>query len=152
VLNYHWIDWVLLISCGGLLPVFYFILDETRSDVILAREAKKWRKEHPDDPKFAPSEIKRPSIFQSLKVSVVRPCKMLAKEWVVFSQTFRVSFAWGILFIFTTSIPQTFQQTYHFKVFATTLVQLAISAGALVGVCLHPIQDKGLRRFSKTIT
>jgi MFS family permease len=149
VLNYHWIYWVLLISCGGLLPVFYLILDETRSDVILAREAKKYRKEHPDDPKFAPSEINRPSLFLRLKISVVRPCKMLAKEWVVFSQTFWVSFAWGILFIFTSSIPQTFTKTYDFKVFATTLAQLAISAGALVAVCLHPIQDKAYADSAK---
>jgi MFS family permease len=39
-LSFRWIYWVLLISIGALLPVFWFLWVETRGDIILAREAK----------------------------------------------------------------------------------------------------------------
>jgi MFS family permease len=43
-LSFRWIYWILLVAIGALLPVFWFLLCETRGDRILAREATKWRK------------------------------------------------------------------------------------------------------------
>ncbi|RAL61083.1 hypothetical protein DID88_010424 [Monilinia fructigena] len=73
-LSFRWIYWVLLICIGALLPVFWFLLVETRGDIILAKEAKKWRKENPDeDPRFAKAEIDMPSLATRLKISFKRP-------------------------------------------------------------------------------
>lgn len=141
-LSFRWIYWVLLISIGALLPVFWFLLVETRGDIILSREAKKWRKEHPnDEPRFAEDEIDRPSLVTRLEVSFKRPVRMLCTEWVVFSQTLWVSFAWGLLFLFQSSVPQTFSENYGFNNFETSLVQLALSVGAVVATIINPIQD-----------
>ncbi|KAK2629328.1 hypothetical protein QTJ16_000148 [Diplocarpon rosae] len=141
-LSFRWIYWVLLISVGALLPVFWLLLVETRGDIILAGEAQKWRKEHPhEEPRFAEGEIDCPSLVNRLEVSFNRPVKMLFTEWVVFSQTLWVSFAWGLLFLFQSSVPQTFGETYGFGNFETSLVQLALSAGAVVATLINPIQD-----------
>ncbi|CAL3966404.1 unnamed protein product [Diplocarpon coronariae] len=141
-LSFRWIYWVLLISIGALLPVFWFLLVETRGDIILSREAQKWRKEHPnEEPRFAEDEIDRPTLVNRLEVSFNRPVKMLFTEWVVFSQTLWVSFAWGLLFLFQSSVPQTFGETYGFGNFETSLVQLALSIGAVVATLINPIQD-----------
>ncbi|CZR57290.1 related to multidrug resistant protein [Phialocephala subalpina] len=124
-LSFHWIYWILSISIGAFLPVFWFLLVETRGDIILARNAKKWRKENADiEPRYAEAEIDQPSMMTRLNASFKRPVKMLCTEWVVFSQTFWVSFAWGLLFLFQSSVPQTFSGNYGFK---TSLVQLALS-------------------------
>lgn len=47
----------------------------------------------------------------------------------------------GLLFLFQTSVTQTFQADYGFSVFQTSLVQLALSAGAVIATCINPIQD-----------
>jgi len=49
---------------------------------------------------------------------------------------------WGILFIFQSSVLQTFTANYGFATFQTGLIQLAISAGAVTGTVLNPIQDR----------
>ncbi|KUJ21968.1 MFS general substrate transporter [Mollisia scopiformis] len=141
-LSLRWIYWVLLISIGTLLPVFWFFLVETRGDIILAQDAKRWRKEHPDaEPRYAEAEIDQPSMIHRLKIWFKRPIKMLLTEWVVFSQTLWVSFAWGLLFLFQSSVPQTFSTNYGFNKFENSLIQLALSVGAVVATIINPIQD-----------
>ena len=80
---------VQLISDAALLPVFWFILKETRGDVILARRAKNLRKQGRNA--FAKSELNKSSVIEMLKVSFKRPTKMLVTEFVVISFTLWVS-------------------------------------------------------------
>lgn len=90
-LNWHWIYWIQLIVCGGLLPVFWFLLRETRGDVILMKKAKKIRKETGRNV-YAKAELDKTSILTNMKVSFLRPTKMLVTEFVVISFTLWVSF------------------------------------------------------------
>lgn len=139
--NVSWraIYWIQLAFDGGMVIPFLFILKETRGDVILARRAKKMRKEGKNA--WAKSELQKASISESLKISFKRPLKMLFTELVVASFTLWISFAWGILFLFQSSIPQTFGNNYGFSTFQTGMIQLAISVGAIIGTIANPIQD-----------
>jgi len=123
-----------------LIPVFYFILKETRHDVILAGRAKKLRKKT-GKPIYAKSEHDRESVIHTLKISVARPTKMLLIEPVVIFFTLWVSFAWGIMFLFFASVGQTFSPNYGFNTSQTGRVQLAIAVGALVSTLLNPFPD-----------
>ncbi|CAD6446370.1 0c9095f5-8294-4019-bb6a-832460ceb797-CDS [Sclerotinia trifoliorum] len=67
--------------------------------------------------------------------------KMLCTEWVVFSQTLWVSFAWGLLFLFQSSVTQTFSTNYNYNTFQTSLIQLSLSVGAIVATIINPVQD-----------
>lgn len=140
-LNWRWIYWIQLIVDAGLLPFFYLILKETRGDVILAKRAAKMRKNGYTHA-YARSEINKPSILQSLKISFMRPTKMLATEFVVISVTIWVSFAWGILFLFQSSVAIVFEQLYSFNTFQISLIQLALCVGAILATIVNPIQDK----------
>jgi hypothetical protein len=131
-----------------LLPVFWFILKETRGDVILARRAKNLRKQGRNA--FAKSELNKSSVVEMLKVSFKRPTKMLVTEFVVISFTLWVSFAWGILFLFQSSVTQVFTELYGFGTFQTNLVQLALSVGAIVGTIINPVQDRLYLRSAKS--
>lgn len=139
-LSWRWIFWVQLISDAALLPVFWIILKETRGDVILANRAKKLRKQGRNA--YAKSELNKDSVIEMLKVSFKRPTKMLVTEFVVISFTLWVSFAWGILFLFQNSVTQVFESLYGFGTFQTTLIQLALSVGAVIGTIINPIQDR----------
>jgi MFS family permease len=123
-----------------LIPIFYLILTETRGDVILKKKAKKLRKETGREI-YAESELNKPSVLELLKVSFMRPTKMLLTEPVVIFFTLWISFAWGILFLFFSSVVQTFGANYNFGIFQTGLIQLAITVGALIGTLINPIQD-----------
>ncbi|KAK3721768.1 hypothetical protein LTR37_002933 [Vermiconidia calcicola] len=140
VLHWRWISWIQIIVDAALLPFFYLILKETRGDVILAKRAKKLRKQGRRTA-YARSELNKPGILEALKISFMRPTKMLCTEFVVSSFTLWVSFAWGILFLFQTSVPIVFQSLYGYDTFQTSLIQLALSLGAILATIVNPIQD-----------
>lgn len=49
---------------------------------------------------------------------------------------------WGLLFLFQSSITQTFSTNYGFSVFQTSLIQLSLSAGATIATAVNPLQDQ----------
>jgi MFS family permease len=134
------IYYIQIIYNAALIPVFFFILKETRGDVILKRRAKKLRKETGREI-YAESELDKPNIATLLKISFMRPTKMLLTEPVVIFFTLWISFAWGILFLFFSSVVQTFSASYGFGTFQTGLIQLAITVGAAIGTFINPLQD-----------
>lgn len=79
---WRWIFYIQIIYNAGLIPVFWLILRETRGDVILARRAKKLRRET-GKAVYAESELTRQSTWAQLKVSFHRPARMLTTEPVV---------------------------------------------------------------------
>ncbi|KAL4758352.1 putative MFS multidrug transporter [Aspergillus foveolatus] len=137
---WRWIFYVQIIYNAGLLPIFWLILHETRPDVILKRRAAKIRKET-GRPVYAQAEINAPSTLRLLQISFKRPTKMLLTEPVVTFFTLWISFAWGILYLFFSSVVQTFGENYGWDTLATGLVQLAISVGAVIGTVFNPFQD-----------
>lgn len=134
------IYYVQLIYNAALMPVFYLILKETRGDVILKKRAKKLRKQTGRSI-YAESEVEKPSVVKLLRISFMRPTKMLLTEPVVTFFTLWISFAWGILFLFFSSVVQTFGANYGFGIFQTGLIQLAITVGAAIGTFINPLQD-----------
>ncbi|KAJ5081078.1 hypothetical protein N7456_013316 [Penicillium angulare] len=137
---WRWIFYIQIIYNAALIPVFWLILRETRGDVILKKRAKKLRKET-GRPIYAEADLNTTSVWKLLQVSFERPTRMLLTEPVVIFFTLWVSFAWGILFLFFSSVSQTFSHNYGWGTFTTGLVQLAISVGAVIGTVFNPIQD-----------
>ncbi|KAJ5198120.1 uncharacterized protein N7498_007237 [Penicillium cinerascens] len=137
---WRWIFYIQIIYNAALIPVFWFILRETRPDVILKARARKIRKET-GRPVYAAAEINAPNKLSLLKISFKRPTRMLTSEPVVIFFTLWISFAWGILYLFFSSVVQTYSTNYDWSTLATGLVQLAISVGAIIGTVVNPIQD-----------
>jgi hypothetical protein len=59
----------------------------------------------------------RDSLLHILMASIARPTKMLLTEPVVILFTLWVAFAWGILFLFLSSVAQTFSTDYRSNTF-----------------------------------
>lgn len=108
--------------------------------MILKRRAKKLRYETGRSI-YAEADLDTTSVWKLVQISFERPTRMLLTEPVVIFFTLWVSFAWGILFLFFSSVAQTFSSNYGWGTFQTGLVQLAISVGAVIGTVLNPIQD-----------
>lgn len=98
---------------------------------------------------YAESEIDGTHVLENLKVSFQRPARMLLTEPVVAFFTLWIAFAWGILFLFFSSVVQTFSTNYGMNTLQTGMVQLAISVGALIGLVINPLQDRIFLRTDK---
>jgi hypothetical protein len=150
-LTIYRIFYIQIIYNAALIPVFWLILRETRPDVILKKRARKIRKET-GKPVYAAAEIDAPSKFKLLQISFQRPTRMLTTEPVVIFFTLWISFAWGILYLFFSSVVQTYSTNYNWSTLATGLVQLAISVGAIIGTIINPLQDWFYFRSSRRNT
>src|SRR5699024_629353 len=113
--------------------IFYLILYETRPDVILSKRAKKIRKQT-GRLVYSETELAGSHLWENMRLSFERPTRMLVTEPVVAFFTLWIAFAWGILFLFFSSVVQTFRTNYGMNNLQTGTVQLAISVGALVGL------------------
>lgn len=130
------------------MPVFYFILSETRGDVILSKRARNLRLQT-GRPIYSKFDLKAPSVLQRSKISTTRPTRMLLTEPVVLFFTVWLSFAWGTLFLFFDSVYLTFHHNYKWNVFTVGLVELSILIGTFIGLVFDPIQAEIYKRSAK---
>ncbi|KAF9024515.1 MFS general substrate transporter [Hymenopellis radicata] len=111
-IGWRWIEWIQLICNGALLVVELLFLSETRGGLILAKRAKKLRKETGDSRYKAASELETPSLSALLSASTTRAFILLVREPVVFFFSLWLAFAWAIIFLFFAVIPLTFQNNH----------------------------------------
>ncbi|PSK48620.1 hypothetical protein B9Z65_134 [Elsinoe australis] len=130
-LHWKWIIWIQLIFYSALLPLFFFILPETRGSNILRQRAQHIRKTT-NRKAFSAEELDRPSPLATLAFSVKRPFYLFFTEWVVFSFTVWSSFAVGLVYLFTQSTEQVFSHLYGWTSIQAGLIQSAIVAGMLL--------------------
>ncbi|KAJ5900804.1 major facilitator superfamily domain-containing protein [Penicillium subrubescens] len=139
MVSYRQLDLLLPDYLGsGFDSSIYFILYETRGDVILAKRAKRLRQQT-GRPIYTKTELEMPGAWERLKFSTTRPTRMLITEPVVTFFTLWVSFAWGILFLF-------FRQLGYFY---RRPAELPILVGAIIGLTFNPIQNAMYKQFAR---
>ncbi|TKY89560.1 hypothetical protein EX895_001345 [Sporisorium graminicola] len=114
--GWRWIQWVQLIVNGAVVILEFLLLRETRGSVILARRAKKLRKETGDQRYRAPSELEAPSLKALLHASTTRAALLLVSEPVVFFFSLYIAYAWALIFAFFAAIPIVFQEIHGWGV------------------------------------
>ncbi|PWN46583.1 MFS general substrate transporter [Violaceomyces palustris] len=107
--GWRWIEWVQLIVNGAVLVLELLLLRETRGSVLLAKKAKKLRKETGDMRYRAPSELEAPSLKALLHASTTRAALLLVREPVVFFFSLYIAYAWALIFALFAAIPLVFQ-------------------------------------------
>ena len=74
-LEWRWNFWIQLIFNAGAMCIFFF-MPESRSTIMLDKEAKRRRKTGEDPNIYGPNELKKPRISISEMATVwIRPCK-----------------------------------------------------------------------------
>ena len=131
VANWRWIFYAQLILYGSFLPLVLAV-PETRGEVIWARKVKRAKAEGADIAMPALSDGQPPS--NMMQEALIRPLHMLFTEWVVFSFTLWSAFAFGIILMFTQSLPQVFIALYSWSEWQTGVLQIAIVIGLTLGL------------------
>jgi multidrug resistance protein len=114
-LDWRWIQWVSASLSGVCLLAIVLFMHETRSTVLLAKLAKKIRKETGDERYRARIEDDGVDLKRLIYVSCTRPIFLLTTEPIVASFSVWVGFAWGIVFVLLESIAPVFRDLHQFN-------------------------------------
>ncbi|GAA5856216.1 hypothetical protein JCM8547_000825 [Rhodosporidiobolus lusitaniae] len=129
-----YVSWVLFAVSTAFAISAYFVLDETRASVLLARKAKKLRKETGDERYMSKDEFERGDLKEMMKTSLSRPMRMLTKEPVLISISAWISFTWGVLYLFLVAIPLVYGRVYGFNTGESGLVYITQFLGSCIGL------------------
>ncbi|GAO49517.1 hypothetical protein G7K_3666-t1 [Saitoella complicata NRRL Y-17804] len=101
-LSWHWIFWLQLIFGGAVQALHFFLVPETRSSVLVDREAKRRRKAGEPNV-YGPGELKPKLTFKEIIRTWVRPFDMFINEPIVLCLSLLSGFADALIFTFISS-------------------------------------------------
>jgi len=135
---------------GIYLLLLPFIMEETRSSILLMRMAKKLRKTTGDHRYRTRVEDERVSLGTLIFISCTRPIHLMCTEPVVTSFSLWIGFAWGIFYCFLDSVPGVFQNLHNFNIAETGTVFVAMVVGSILGFITNFYQESLYQRYFPT--
>jgi MFS family permease len=138
-LSWRWIFYIQLILYGILLPISYFLIAETRGNIILLSRAKRLSKSLGYTPKL--THHTQETFLRALYASTVRPLWMFTTEPVLFFFTLWSGLAIGNVFLGTQSIAQIYAANYSFSSPQAGYVQGAMAVGETIGFAICVLQN-----------
>ncbi|MCJ1400302.1 hypothetical protein MMC11_003507 [Xylographa trunciseda] len=171
--NWRWVFWHQVISCGLCILAVVVFFKETRGSVLLSRKAQilnKWYEAREEAGLFGfempngedgskaqsqrirwkvKSDEDRDSLAKMIGTSLYRPFHLLATEPVVFFFSLWVSFSWAVLYLTFSSIPLVFTANHHFDLQQSGAVFAALCVGAILSTILSIYQEKIAKHYGK---
>ncbi|EIW62246.1 MFS polyamine transporter [Trametes versicolor FP-101664 SS1] len=140
--SWRWVFWSTSIACVLVQAVGLFYLKETYAPVLLERKAKHIREGMRDAEKGPPQEVR--TIFDSpdrewhnvVRKTLIRPFALSIQEPIIQVFAVYLSFVYGTLYIFLTTIPSIFEGVYREPVGIAGLHYLALGLGSVVAAQL----------------
>lgn len=131
--EWYWVFWVLLIMGGVVQILHFFLVPETRSTILLDREAKKRRK-NGDSNIYGPNELKTfKERFSMKEIGKIwwRPWLMFFTEPIVLFLSLLSGFADMLVFIFLEAFTPVFEQ-WDFETWQVGLCFLSSIVGYII--------------------
>jgi predicted MFS family arabinose efflux permease len=130
-LSWRWNYWLLLICSAVATTSMTLFMKESYAPVLLRRKAQRLRKEFGRDD-LRPLLSKDISRKQLLLMSLVRPAKLLTRSPIVFLICLYVAIVYGCLYLWFTTIPTVFENTYSWSPRLTGLAYIGVGVGMVV--------------------
>ncbi|KAJ5401017.1 hypothetical protein N7465_011506 [Penicillium sp. CMV-2018d] len=129
-LTWQWVFWIQLIVGAVTQILHFFIVPETRTTILIDREAKRRRKNGEDI--WGPDELKTPrlDLHDVLRIWI-RPFEMFLREPIVLFLSLLSGFSDALIFVFTESFTLVFEQ-WSFSVLAVGLTFASILIGYVI--------------------
>ena len=106
----RWNFWTQLIF-GGVVQAIHFFMPESRSTILMDREAKRRRKTGEDPNVYGPNEVKEPRIdIKEFGITWARPFQMFVMEPIVLSMSLLSGFSDALIFTFQEAFPLVYKQ------------------------------------------
>ncbi|KAK1143873.1 hypothetical protein N8T08_005988 [Aspergillus melleus] len=131
-LGWRWFFWIQLIF-GGVTQAIIFFMPESRSTILIDREAKRRRKTGEDPNCYGPNELKKPRVsLKETGVILLRPFHMLFREPIVLSLSLLSGFSDALIFIFLESFTLVYEQGWGFGTLARAWAFIPINLAYVI--------------------
>ncbi|KAK0386022.1 hypothetical protein NLU13_5859 [Sarocladium strictum] len=136
--NWRWLYWIQLIMAGVVWVLISFTVPETYAPTILARRAQKLRTETGDSSYMTEQELDSRSLYDRLRVFLVRPFQLLFGELIVFLISLYMSVLYGLLYMFFVAFPIIYQKGKGYSAGKTGLMFIPVAVGVVLSACCSP--------------
>jgi len=145
-LSWRWNFWIQLIFGGVTQLMHFFLVTETRSTILLDREAKRLRKSGEDPNVYGPNELKenRLDLKEALRIWR-RPFEMFIREPIVLFLSLLSGFSDALIFTCIESFTLVFKQ-WNFDTVQIGLTFIAIVIGYILAYLMF-IPDLSRQRY-----
>ncbi|KAJ5114509.1 MFS multidrug transporter [Penicillium alfredii] len=117
-LGWQWFFWIQLIF-GGVVQAIIFFMPESRSTILIDREAKRQRKTGENPYVYGPNELKKPRVSLKEAGTIwMRPFLMLVREPIVLCLSLLSGFSDALIFTFLESFTLVYKQGWDFGTLA----------------------------------
>ena len=137
-LSWHWNFWIQLIFGGVTQLLHFFLVPETRSTILVDREARSLRKSGKDTTVYGPDEVKSSLSLKELLEIWARPFYMFLREPIVLCLSLLSGFADHFIFICNQSYGPIYKQ-WGFSTTACGLIFISYVVSYAIAYPLHVI-------------
>ncbi|KAL9045016.1 MAG: hypothetical protein Q9214_001889, partial [Letrouitia sp. 1 TL-2023] len=172
-LDWRWVFWVQVITCGICILAVITFFKETRGSVILSRKAaalNKWYEAREQSGLVGfemllgekgseresirlrwkvKSDEERETVAKMVGISLYRPFHLLFTEPVVFFFSLWVAFSWAIIYLTFSIVPLVFTVNHNFDLQENGAVFAAMCVGSIISTIISMFQDKVARNYGK---
>ncbi|KAF1963485.1 major facilitator superfamily transporter [Byssothecium circinans] len=134
--------WIQLIVSGAAWALISFTVPETYTPTLLARRARKMRKETGDDKYVTEEDIDKRPMSQRLQIFMLRPFQLLFQELIVFFISLYMSVLYGLLYMFFVAYPIIYQKGKGYSASTTGLMFIPIMIGVFLSAACSPFVNK----------
>ncbi|TIA24760.1 MFS general substrate transporter [Aureobasidium pullulans] len=138
-LGWRWLYWLQLIMSGFVYILIVFTVPETYAPIILAKRAKKMRKDTGDSRYVSESDLDTRPIGERMKVFILRPFQLLFCELIVFLISLYMSVLYGLLYMFFVAFPIIYQEGKGYSASTTGLMFIPLAIGVIASAFLAPL-------------
>lgn len=136
-LSWHWNFWIQLIFGGVVQIAHFFLVTETRTPILIDREAKRRRKTGEDDNIWGPGEINGKLLTIKEVLTIWRrPFEMFLREPIVLFLSLLSGFSDALIFVCMESFPLVYEQ-WGFGNTAAGLAFIPVIIGYIIAYGIH---------------
>ena len=140
--GWRWLYWIQLILSGIVWVLITFTVPETFTPQLLARRAKKLRKETGDDKYVTEEDLDLRPLAERLKIFLLRPFQLLFRELIVLLISLYMSVLYGLLYMFFVAYPIVYQKGKGWTAGDTGLMFIPIAVGVVLSAICSPLINK----------
>ncbi|KAJ9151210.1 MFS general substrate transporter [Pleurostoma richardsiae] len=150
--GWRWLYWIQLILSGVVWILITFTVPETYAPTILAKRAKKLRKETGESDHVTEQDLDTRPMVERLRIFLVRPFQLLFVELIVFLISLYMSVLYGLLYMFFVAYPIIFQEGKGYNAGITGLMFIPLAVGVVLSAVCSPFVNRHyltfVRRFN----
>ncbi|KAK3645611.1 Synaptic vesicle transporter SVOP [Elasticomyces elasticus] len=141
-LGWRWLYWLQLIISGFCYILIAFTVPETYAPSILARRAKKMRKELNDAKYVTEQDLDLRPLSERLRIFLLRPFQLLFMEPIVLFVSIYMSVLYGLLYMFFVAFPVIYGEGKGYTSGITGLMFIPVAVGVVASAACSPLVNK----------